>query len=724
MPFRPAISMVLAVALLATVPFLVSGCQSGESRLANAPGPESERTHSPLLTQNKFLTEQAVDGSDDATLGAKYNYFAHYEKRSPRAGRPRPVFVPGEELWIIEAPVSATPPAGDDTPGTGSLLARRASGEEQVPIPLEHTQVTAAVSGYIATVDVVQKFRNPYDTKIEASYVFPLPQNAAVSDFIMTIGERRIRGIVRERQEAEAIYKDARSQGYVASLMTQERPNIFTQAVANIEAGKTIDVTIRYFHTLAYVDGWYEMVFPMVVGPRYNPPGFRDGVGAVSWPQGRSSQPTSVSYLRPEERSGHDISLTVNLDAGVTIEELECPTHAIVVEERSDHGARVSLSPHDSIPNRDFVLRYRVTGKELKSALFTHRDARGGFFTLMLYPPEETRRIPRRPMEMIFVLDCSGSMKGHPLAKARRAASRALCGLGTGDTFQIIRFSSSTSALGPEPLAATGANVRRGLDYLESLRGGGGTEMIRGVCAALDFPHDPERLRVVSFMTDGFIGNELEIFRAIQSRIGSARLFSFGVGNSVNRYLLEGMARMGRGAVAYVGLDEDSGRAVDAFYERLRHPVITDLAVTGDAIEIHDVFPERLPDLFVGRPVIITGRLRGDDAGFIHVTGRQGDEELRFSYPVKADLPREHAGLPNIWARSKIATLSRTSVRYPGEDTSSGIREVALEFGILSRHTAFVAVDTATRTEGDHGISVPVPVPVPDGVRYDTTVKD
>src|SRR5947208_11878295 len=210
------------------------------------------------------------------------------------------------------------------------MLAKIPRKPREIPLPLEHTEVKALVSGFIATVEVTQQFQNPYDARIEAVYVFPLPHNASVNDFVMTIGERRIRGIIRERREAERIYQEAKERGYVASLLTEERPNIFTQSVANIEPGRAIDVNIKYFHTLDYVDGWYEFVFPMVVGPRFNPPGTTNGIGAVErGGRGASGQSTEVQYLRPHERSGHDISLAVNIDAGVPVEQVECKPHQV-----------------------------------------------------------------------------------------------------------------------------------------------------------------------------------------------------------------------------------------------------------------------------------------------------------------------------------------------------------------------------------------------------------
>jgi len=527
-------------------------------------------------------------------------------------------------------------------------------------------------------------------------------------------------------KRAERIYKEARRQGHVASLLTQERPNIFTQKVANIEPGEQIDVNIKYFNTLAYVDGWYEFVFPMVVGPRFNPPGYAEGVGAVGRGKaGISGQKTEVQYLKPGERSGHDISLAVDINAGVAIEEVTCSNHAISKSFAGRENLTVKLNSLDSIPNKDFVLRYRVAGKKVKSALVVHRDKRGGFFTLMLYPPAKLSHLKRAPMEMIFVLDCSGSMNGKPIAKAKDAINRALKKLEPGDTFQIIRFSNNASQLGPKPVPVTAENIRRGLDYVESLKGSGGTMMIEGIKAALDFEHDPERFRLVSFMTDGYIGNETQILAAVHQRLGQSRIFSFGVGSSVNRYLLDRMAKLGKGAAAYIGLDDSAGEIVDLYYERISHPALTDVTIDWGQMDVTDIYPRSVPDLFVGRPVILTGRFSGDGKTKIRIAGKVGNRDQEISIPIDLDdSTAAHKGIACVWARRKIEDLANRAIYDKTRDLPDEIKEVALEYGLMSAYTAFVAVDSSRKTAGDHGITVVVPVPVPEGVRYDTTVQN
>ena len=649
------------------------------------------------------------------------------------------------EFWVIAKAPSAAgltrdagpAPSVDEgalDPGSGALVANISSEDEddgrgQLPLPLQHTAVDAAIAGHISTVRVKQQFTNPFDTKIEAVYVFPLPEQAAVTEFLMVIGERTIRGILREKAEAEAIYRAARDQGYRASLLVQHRPNIFEQKVANIEPGKAIDVDITYFHTLAYKDGWYSFVFPTVVGPRFNPPGYPDPIharprgGRPETPGGTAPGGTTVEYLAPMERSGHDLGIRVRIDAGVRIEGLNS-THEINVERDGPETATVQLADRTTIPNRDFVLDFRVAGDAVKSNLMTYQDPETGkgFFSLMVVPPVDTSSLVRRPMEMVFVLDCSGSMSGQPLWQAKQAVATALGLLRPDDTFQIIRFSDNSSQFGQAPVPATEANLAAAHRYLDNLNSMGGTMMIEGIRSALDFPHDPARLRFVTFMTDGFIGNEADILGEIHQRMGNARIFSFGVGSSVNRYLMDRMAKVGRGAAAYLGLQDSAPEVMDAFFARVSHAALTDVSVDWGGMTVSDTYPARLPDLFVGRPLVVTGRFRGEPAS-VTVSGTVDDS--RHSFVIEAaEAGSAGLSIPKVWARANIADLSdrqATTGDLNGE-LSDTIRRIALRHQLVSNYTSFVAVDSSELTEGEYGVTVRQAVPVPEGVRYETTV--
>jgi Ca-activated chloride channel family protein len=663
-----------------------------------------------------------------------------------------------EELWIIAKDQTVQQPAeanDEILPGSGALLARLPDQPTPVPVPLKHTDVKADIAGYIASVNVTQQFHNPFSSKIEAIYVFPLPHNAAVHEFIMTIGPRRIRGVIREREEAQRLYQQAKSQGYVASLMTQERPNIFTQSVANIEPGKQIDIDIKYFHTLEYMDGWYEWHFPMVVGPRFNPPvggvasaTLSPGIGATPrGAHGASQQKTEIQYLKPAERTGDDISLSVNLRAGVIVEQIQSVNHRILsgvgsAAEHAGHGTvhpvgsylddpnkenwTIRLASDDAIPNKDFILRYRVAGDQLKSAIVATRDDKGGFFTLMLYPPQSLNHLPRKPLELVYVLDCSGSMDGQPIAHAKAAIRTALTKMRPDDTFQIIKFSNDAQCMSDAPLAASPANIRKALAYLDQPYGGAGTMMMEGIRKALQPPADQSRLRFVCFLTDGFIGNESEILAAIHKNIGPSRIFSFGVGSSVNRYLLDRMAKMGRGAVAYLALNQKPEPVVGAFFDRISHPALTDITIDWSGMNATEIFPSnegKFPDLFVGRPIILTGKFSGNGVAQIRLKGKIANEIEEIPLTLNLDTAGAmNAALRPIWARNKIAHLTDRSAWDPNPTLAQNIKSLALEHGLMSPFTAFIALDATKQTEGTYGTGIPVPVPVPGGVRYDTTV--
>lgn len=667
------------------------------------------------------------------------------------------VLHPGQELWVIERPVDRQARRDDDMPGSGTMMTRWAEpGQEarMVPVPLQHTDVNASIAGPIASVQVTQQFANPYSSKIEAVYVFPLPDDAAVNDFVMTIGSRSIRGVIREREQAEQIYQQAKSQGYRASLMTQERSNIFTQKVANIEPSEKIDVSITYFNTLGYRDGSYEFVFPMVVGPRFNPPstlrgvarGDGTGIGAVPVnANGASGQATEVSYLRPSERSGTDISINVDLDAGVGVESISSPSHQVNITPDAGNPARakIALSGYDSIPNRDFVLRYRVAGGQPKAGLITFDDGRngkGGFFSMVIVPPEDLKYTRRGPVELVLVIDCSGSMDGEALTLAKKSAVNMLRQLRPEDSFQVIRFSDTASFMTRQTIGADARNVEDGVRYVENLQSGGGTVMLNGLEPALAAKGEDwgwAKTRYVCVLSDGQLGNEPEVLGQLAKKLGDSRVFTLGFGSAPNRMLMNAMSRLGRGAAGYVGNERDAVEVTDLFVQRISCAAMTDLRFDWGGMDVVDVYPKRIPDLYIGRPVVITGRYRGWDKGSgvggqVRITGRVGTEREEMRVSVQPGNSNPNAkGLPLVWARTRITELDEQATwgAKPGAGSENGpnqgeIKDLALRFGLLSAYTSFIAVDSMGRTGGNYGTSVSVPVNMPAGTKYETTVGE
>jgi Ca-activated chloride channel family protein len=605
----------------------------------------------------------------------------------------------------------------------GTLQVVDSSGNAKAVCPLKHTEVKAQISGFLSRVTVTQEFENSFKEKIEAVYTFPLPQNSAVDDMTMLVGDRTVRGKILRREEAQAVYEAARNNGQTASLLQQERSNIFTQSVANILPGEQIKITISYVETLKYEDGSYEFVFPMVVGPRYVP-GNATGAQSTGFSPDTDRVP-DASRITPQPapagmRAGHDISIDVMLDAGVPIDALNCKTHEVVVERPDDRRARVALKDQATIPNKDFILRYDVAGKQISDALLTHSTGHSGFFTLILQPPERVTAEDVTPKELVFVLDTSGSMSGFPIEKAKETMRLALDNLYPYDTFNLITFSGDEHILFPEPVPATKENLAKAQTFLETQRGGGGTEMMKAIKASMDPSDKQDHIRIVCFMTDGYVGNDMEIIGEVQKH-PNARVFSFGIGSSVNRFLLDGMAKYGRGEVEYVGLNDDGSAAAKRFHERIRNPLLTDISIDWNGMAVSDVYPKTIPDLFGAKPVILSGKYSGSGKGVIRLKGKMSGRDFVREIPVDFSSTEQHDVLATLWARNRVDDLM--SQDFKGvqqgtmkDDVKQQIVQLGLDYRLMTQFTSFVAVEEMIVTDGGQPRRVDVPVEVPDGV--------
>lgn len=593
----------------------------------------------------------------------------------------------------------------------GSLQALNKAGKEIGLCPLKHTAVKAQISGFLARVNVKQEFENNFKEKIEAVYTFPLPQNAAVDDMTMHVGTRTVRGKILRREEARIVYERAKEQGNVASLLDQERPNIFTQSVANIMPGEKITVEISYVETLKYDEGFYEFVFPMVVGPRYMPENMSQSRDASRIP----SQPPPKGL-----RAGHDVSIEVNVDAGVPVESFISTSHQIEKTNLSASNSIIKLKNESVIPNKDFILRYDVAGKKINDAVLAHRDDKGGFFTLILQPPDRVTFEDVMPKELVFVLDTSGSMEGFPIEKAKECMRLALDNLYPQDTFNLITFAGDTKILFDKPVSATPENLRKAKTFLASSSGSGGTEMMKAIKAALEPSDSQNHIRIVCFMTDGYVGNDMEIISEIQ-RHANARVFSFGIGNGVNRFLLDKMAEEGRGEAEYVSLQDDGSAAAKRFHERVRNPLLTDIKIDWNGLPVADVYPERISDLFSAKPVILYGRYTAPASGTIRLKGMMSGREVVREIPV--NLPEsnnQNNVLATLWARTRIDDLMRQD--YAGIQNDNPdcniyemITQLGLEFRLMTQFTSFVAVEEMTITEGGVPRRIDVPIELPEG---------
>jgi Ca-activated chloride channel homolog len=631
-------------------------------------------------------------------------------------------------FWPRESAVHA---GFDETSGSLGIVSK--DGSVNSACPLRHTEVRGAISGFLSRVSVTQTFENTAAQKIEAVYAFPLPENAEVDDMTIRVGTRTVRGIIKKRDEAQAIYEHAKQTGHVTALLNQERPNIFTQSVANIMPGEQVVVTISYLQTLEYEDGAYQFVFPMVVGPRYIP-GQPIGKQAGGWAPDTNKVPDASKITPPDTppgtRAGHDISIELAIDAGVPLLQLHSSTHEIDVVRTGASTAAIKLKNLTEIPNKDFVLKYDVASEQITDAVLSQASAAnsklgpGGYFTLILQPPARLPEFDITPKELVFVLDTSGSMMGFPIEKAKELINHALDGLYPGDTFNLITFSGDTRILFPEPAFPTVENLREAREVLNAQHGSGGTEMMKAIRAALTPSDSQDHVRIVCFATDGLVGNDLDILSEVQKH-PNARVFAYGIGNSVNRFLIESMARAGHGDSEVVTLKDDADAAAHRLYERLRSPVLTDVSVDWGGLPVSDVYPKQLPDLFSGKPLVITGHYTAAANGTVHIRGKRAGDD--FTRDINVSLNSRAASnsiLASFWARRKIddlmsqdwAGLQRGNVK---PQVQAEITEIGLNYNLMTQFTSFVAVEERIVTTDGKPQRVEVPVEMPEGMSYE-----
>lgn len=631
--------------------------------------------------------------------------------------------------------------AAAPAPTAGQLAVVDGNGNPTALCPLKHTDVRADVKGYVARVTVEQRFHNLSSTPVEAVYTFPLPEDAAVDDMTIRVGDRIIVGEIKRREEAREIYERARDAGQTAALLDQERPNIFTQSVANLMPGTDVVVHISYVNLLKYDDGGYELVYPMVVGPRFVPgsggyqvPGLRgepSPARQVDPNPGATSVVTDAEKITPpitppDTRAGHDISVTVNVDAGLPIEGLSSTLHAVDVERQGANRAVVRLRDQNAIPNKDFILRYTVAGKEIRSAVLADQAADGsGYFTLMVQPPAQEAKTKPDSRELVFVIDQTGSQAGWPIQKAKETMRYLIRNMNPDDTFQLLGFNTDVYPCFQAPVHNTPENVARALRFLDPLQAEGGTDILRAVDYALTMPGEADRRRLICYLTDGYVGNDMQIVDYVRKHRDRAYMFPFGIGDSVNRFLLEGMARAGQGSAEVVTLQSSAEEAAARFYRRVARPLVTHLRADWNGMPVQDVLPAQIPDLFVdGRPVILKGRYSRAAEGAVVLRGELDGQP--WSHAVHVSFPAtraESSPLPALWAREKIEALQSRDylgiqTGNPSEEIKQQIIGIALDYRLMSQYTSFVAVEQRVVNVGGKQRTVDVPVEMPDGVSY------
>jgi Ca-activated chloride channel homolog len=556
-------------------------------------------------------------------------------------------------------------------------------------------------------VTVTQVYENHGTVPINGKYVFPGSTRAAVHGMRIRIGDKAVVARIKERQQAAKEFEEAKAAGKSASLLEQQRPNVFTMSVANIMPGDRVEVELSYSEILTPEKGTYQFVYPAVVGPRYSNTPESLATEISKW--------VKSPYLHQGERSPAQLSLQVNLSTGVPLADLRSPSHNPEINWENPALARVSLK--DDAGNRDFILDYRLAGKEIQSGLLVFEGPKENFFLLTVQPPARVTIQDIPPREYVFAVDVSGSMAGFPLDTAKEVIKNLIGHLKPSDTFNVVLFAGGSRVLSPTSVAATPDNVQQAFRVIDRLAGGGGTELEAALQKAIRLPRTSFVSRSIVVVTDGFIAEEQGAFTLIHENLNNTNLFALGIGASVNRYLIEGLARAGQGEPFVVTAPEEASAAGDRFREYIESPVLTNIKVSYNGFDAYDVEPQAQPDLFAERPIVLFGKWHGSKQGQIEVMGRTAAGVFTKVFDVKDTTTRpEHAALPQLWARTRIARLSDFNF---ARDNAEAIREVTslgLTYSLLTRHTSFIAVLEQVRNTSGNSADVDQPLPLPAGV--------
>ena len=618
-------------------------------------------------------------------------------------------------LGAVAASAQQDSPAADRTLAPFFFVDTDDPSVDQLPLKSVAAQVH--IAGVIADVTIEQVYRNEGTRPLEAIYIFPASTRAAVYGMVMHTGDREIIAEIREREQARREYEEAREQGQTASLLEQERPNVFKMNVANILPGDSIAVRLSYTELLVPTEKQYEFVLPTVVGPRYSP----EAVNEILAPGGGERIP----YLHEGEDPNYTYAIEMSLAAGLPIQAYDCPTHEVIVEEDTPDELRLTLDPAGGFGgNRDFILHYQLAGQQVESGLLLYEGEKENFFLLMTQPPArpELSQIP--PREYIFLVDVSGSMDGFPLTVSKSLMKNLLGQLRPEDRFNIVLFAGRAAVLSDRSLPATQENLDQAWALVDGQQGAGGTELLIGLNRAFGLPLAGEGYaRIVAVLTDGFIDFEAAAFKLVRQRLGQASLFAFGIGSSVNRFLIEGLARAGQGepfVVIEEGLASDEAARFQSY---ISTPILTQVEAGFEDFDAYEVEPAFIPDMLADRPIVVFGKWRGAAAGTVLLGGRTGDQAYSAQFDVSAFQAKPtNKALRYLWARHRIDQLSDDEQANYSDDMRPQITQLGLDYNLLTKYTSFVAIDRRIRNE-DGLETVSVPLPLPEGVE-DSAVGD
>lgn len=619
----------------------------------------------------------------------------------------------------------------------GELLGRSSGGVFMGELPLRSTSIQLEAMPGVYWAEVTQTFENTSTEVLEVVYVFPLPEEASITDMVLQVGERRIVSVLKEREEAKKTYEEAKAAGQRTALLEQERPNVFTTSIANVMPGDLVSVRFSFQHPMMLEEGRYGIQFPLVVGPRFVPStivGWTEE-GPAKAPAVEDAARISPPLLGPGVDSGHRVDFELEV-LGIPVADVHSSTHVFDWETAGQGLVRVKPQQGMLRADRDLVVELELAGSDkTESPVLISQDGDEAFALLSLYPPVETALAdaPVEPRDIVFLIDTSGSMSGESMGQAKAGLLACLKQLRSEDNFNIVRFSDDHSSFSPGLRPAAEDRISAARAYVDNLEADGGTMMQPALKHCLDLPKRDDALPVIIFLTDGDVGNEGQLIHLLHSSIGRHRLFTFGIGSAPNAYLIEEMAEQGRGQAFFIHSHEDIAVMLDRLFRTLDRPVMTQVQMTWlrDGREVEAlVYPNPAPDLFLGRPVQVTAKFGRSVPNLVRIQGVQAGEVVEFEQ--KLEQVENSMLIKQVFGARRIADLTTQWMIAVGDSTMGrltgnpnrardqlrqDIIEASLEYGVLSQFTARVAVEEKiTRTDEDgEVVTVRQPTETPYG---------
>ena len=590
-------------------------------------------------------------------------------------------------------------------------------------IPLKNTKVDVSIDGVVAHVTIEQTYANTGNQPIHAEYVFPGSTRSAVHGMTMQTGESIVRAVIREKAAAKKKFEQAKAENKSASLLEQKRPNVFQTSLANILPGDEMKITLEYSESIVPETGTYQWVFPTVVGPRFTH-------GATEHENKAEENWSANPHLAQGKSAPASFSLKARLHSGLDLAEVKCPTHPIEIKWNSAHEAAIELKNDASHANRDLIMEWKLAKNKIDSGVLIHQGDKENTFLLQIEPPARVTSDVITSREYVFVVDVSGSMSGFPLNTAYQLMEKLLGSIRESDTFNLILFAGSDRIYQDTPLPANKSNISAAINWMKSSPTGGSTEMLGALQSAMHLPNDESRSRSVILITDGYINFEAEAFELIRDNLHKNNVFCFGIGSSVNRHLIEGIAHCGQGEPFVVTTPSEADGAVKKLTTYISSPVLSHITLTAEGNEIYDVEPSSVRDLFADRPIAVIGKIRNPLQGSIILRGTQANGviyEKKISLAEISESQRSNPALPVLWARERVRSLgdyNSFAERSRGENVEKNkniaeIISIGLQYSLLTPYTSFIAINDTPREITGTPKTVRQTLPLPAGVSAD-----